>query len=131
LCERSRDYLRIPGWSRGAALSVNGEPVNLASVTREGYAALARDWASGDQVRLDLEMTVEQLHAHPAVREDGGRIALRRGPLICCLEEADNGVSLNRVRLPARARFECRFEPNVLDGVTTLSASVEADATAD
>jgi uncharacterized protein len=124
-------HLRIPGWSRGAALSVNGEPVDLAGATAHGYAAITREWASGDQVRLDLDMVVEQVRAHPEVRHDAGRVALMRGPLVYCLEGADNALGLNRLRVPGEARFECRFEPDLLDGVATLSAQVEADATAD
>ena len=124
-------HLRIPGWCRKATLSVNGEAVDLASVTDHGYAAITRDWAAGDQVRLDLDMAVERVRAHPEVRQDAGRIALTRGPLVYCLEETDNAIKLNRVRVPESAQFECRFEPNLLDGVVTLSANVEADGTAD
>jgi DUF1680 family protein len=124
-------YLRIPGWSRSARLSVNGASVDLAAATTDGYAAIARDWARGDEVRLDLDMAVERLHAHPEVRQDAGRIALKRGPLVYCLEAADNAISLNRLRVPSRAPFECRFEPGLLQGVATLSADVEADAADD
>jgi DUF1680 family protein len=124
-------HLRIPGWCRKAALSVNGKAVDLASVTTDGYAAITREWAKGDQVRLDLEMTVERLRAHPEVRQDVGRIALMRGPLVYCLEGADNPISLNRVRVPDRARFKSRFEPDLLGGVVTLSAKAQADGTAD
>ena len=124
-------HLRIPGWSRGARLSVNGEPVDLTRVMHDGYAAVQREWANGDQVQLELEMAVEQVHAHPDVRQDAGRIALRRGPLVYCLEQTDNLAGLCRVRVPERTRFECRFDPDLLDGVMTLSASVQADATSD
>jgi DUF1680 family protein len=124
-------HLRIPGWCRNAALSVNGEAVDLTSVMHQGYAAITRDWATGDQIRLDLDMAVERVRAHPEVRQDAGRIALMRGPLVYCLEEADNAISLNRLRVPELASFACRFEPGLLNGVVTLSADVEADATAD
>src|SRR5262249_36617452 len=123
-------HLRIPGWCRKAALSVNGEPVDLAGVTQRGYAAIARDWANGDRVRLDLAMAVEQVCAHPEVRQDAGRCALMRGPLVYCLEEADNRVSLNRLRVPGQARFESRFEPDLLGGVVSLSAEAKADEVA-
>jgi hypothetical protein len=43
----------------------------------------------------------------------------------------DHSVSLSRLRAPASARFECRFEPDLLGGVTTLSAPAEADAITD
>jgi DUF1680 family protein len=124
-------HVRIPGWCRSAALSVNGVPVDLADVTRQGYAAINREWTAGDQVRLDLDMVVERVRAHPDVRQDAGRIALMRGPLVYCLEGADNPFNLNRVRVPEQAEFECRFEPDLLNGVVTLSAHVDADTTAD
>ena len=124
-------HLRIPGWSRSARLSVNGATVDLASVTQDGYAAVTRDWANGDQVQLDLEMAVDQVRAHPAVRQDAGRIALRRGPLLYCLEETDNQDGLCRLRVPEPTQFDCRFEPDLLDGVITLCASVQADDTSD
>ena len=111
-------HLRIPGWCRKAALSVNGKAVDLAGATADGYAAITREWAKGDRVRLDLDMDV-------------GRIALMRGPLVYCLEGADNPISLNRVRVPEQAPFESRFEPELLGGVVTLSAKAEADGTAD
>jgi DUF1680 family protein len=124
-------HLRIPGWCRNAALSVNGEAVDLASSTRNGYAAITREWAVGDQVRLDLDMAVERVRAHPEVRQNAGRVALMRGPLVYCLEAVDNPINLNRLHIPEHTLFECRFEPDLLGGVVTLSANVEADATAD
>ncbi len=124
-------YLRIPGWSRQAKLAVNGVAVDLPSATRDGYAAIARDWTSGDAVRLDLEMAVERVHANPHVRQDAGRIALTRGPLVYCFEGADNAVELSRARLPKDAQFVCAFEPDVLDGVVTLTAEASVESTAD
>jgi DUF1680 family protein len=55
-----------------------------------GYATIRRAWRKGDVVTLDLEMPAERLYAHPNVRTDVGRTAPRRGPLIYCVEEADN-----------------------------------------
>jgi DUF1680 family protein len=124
-------HLRIPGWCLRAELFVNGEPIDLSSVTRQGYAAITREWSAGDQVGLDLDMAVERVYAHPEVRQDAGRVALMRGPIVYCLEEADNPMSLNRLRVPAQTPFDCRFEPDLLGGVVTLSADIEADATAD
>jgi DUF1680 family protein len=124
-------HLRIPGWSRGTQLSINGETVDLKGVMQNGYAAIAREWANGDQVQLNLDMAVQQVRAHPEVRQDAGRVALRRGPLVYCLEQTDNGIGLNRVSVAERTPFECRFDPDLLDGLTTLSASVRADETSD
>ncbi|RVA24180.1 glycoside hydrolase family 127 protein, partial [Mesorhizobium sp. M7D.F.Ca.US.004.03.1.1] len=93
-------HLRIPAWSAAAELKINGEAVKLAEITSDGYAAIQRTWKKGDQVRLDLEMPIERLYANPQVRQDAGRVALSRGPLIYCVEASDNDSQLHRVSLP-------------------------------
>ena len=113
--------LRVPDWAKGAAATVNGEPVPLA-VTR-GYATVRRLWSKGDVVAFDLPMPAERLYAHPRVRMDVGRVALRRGPLIYCVEEADNpGGPVQTLELPRRAAIEARWRADLFDGVTTLTA---------
>jgi DUF1680 family protein len=94
--------LRIPGWANDATASVNGEAVSL--ISRRGYVAIYRQWSAGDIVALNLPMPPERLYAHPNVRMDVGRVALRRGPLIYCVEEADNpGGPVQRLTLPRGA----------------------------
>lgn len=119
--------LRIPGWCRKAALKVNGEAVDLKSVTRDGYAHLNRTWKSGDAIELTLDMPVERVFANPAIRQDAGRVALMRGPLLYCLEGADNKRPLNNYVLPANAALAAKFEEGVLGGVVTLSGTALAD----
>ena len=44
-------------------------------------------------------MPVTLIQAHPAVHEDCGRVAGRRGPLVYCLEEEDNGRFLKDITI--------------------------------
>ena len=81
--------LRIPGWARTFRVNVNGKSVKLAP--KKGYVHIVRTWKKGDRVDLVLPMAVERIEAHPAVRQDAGFVALQRGPIVYCLEEADNG----------------------------------------
>ena len=90
--------LRIPGWCSDYRLAVNGAPISADVVA--GYVRLKRTWASGDMVTLSLAMPVERIMPHPAIRQDAGQVALQRGPVIYCLEEADNGARLANVVLP-------------------------------
>ena len=121
-------HLRIPGWSSSATLQVNGEPVDLDEVSSDGYAAIRRSWQKGDRVRLDLEMPIERLYANPEVRQDAGRVALSRGPLIYCVEATDNDSRLHRLTLPRTAGIEAHEAPELLGGVVTLSTTARADA---
>ena len=115
--------LRVPGWCRGWSLRINGERAN--SELEKGYAYLRRDWAVGDEVNLEFDMPVALVRANPAVRENIGKIAVTRGPLVYCLEEADNGADLHRIALSKDAQFEVRRQPELLGGVTTLHCSGE------
>lgn len=110
--------LRIPGWCRRYALRVNGKPV--AAPLRSGYAALRRRWRHGDKVALTLDMPAEMVAAHPAVADDAGRVALRRGPLVYCLEQCDHAAPVRSLILAPKAKLTPRFEPGLLGGIVTL-----------
>ncbi|WFS03436.1 glycoside hydrolase family 127 protein [Rhizobium tumorigenes] len=99
--------LRLPAWSPGVTIRVNGAPVDRAAVEQKGYARLPRLWQSGDVVELDLEMPVQRLHAHPKAGIDQGRVTLQRGPLVYCLEGVDNGDDLNSLVLQPKSSFRC------------------------
>jgi DUF1680 family protein len=116
--------LRIPGWAKGATAAVNGERIALAPVA--GYATIRRQWRKGDVVTLDLEMSAERLYAHPNVRMDVGRTALRRGPLIYCVEEADNpGGAVQSFGLPRSAPLEAEWRKDLFGGVMAVKAKAK------
>jgi DUF1680 family protein len=91
--------LRIPAWAKGAAIAVNGQALDVGGVTSDGYARIDREWRAGDSVRLDLPLVPRALRANPKVRQDAGRVAVMRGPLVYCLEGTDNPVGLNSILL--------------------------------
>ena len=118
--------LRIPGWCRAARLAVNGVPVDVASVTDRGYAHLSRLWQQHDQVELHLDMQPERIYANPRVAADAGRVALKRGPIVYCLEGNDNHTPLYGIALPRSCPVEPHYDPALLTGVGTLSADAVA-----
>lgn len=120
---RFKLHLRIPGWSRSAEISVNGEIVTPAVV--KGYVTIERDWAPGDVVRMAFPMPVERLYANPQVSEDAGRVALKRGPVVYCLEEVDNGLPVQQLRLLAGTELEARFVSDLLGGAVVIEGPAE------
>ena len=121
--------LRIPAWCRKAKLTVNGKAIALTRVRKKGYAYLKRTWKRGDRVVLELPMPVERIEAHPSVRQDCGLVALQRGPLVYCVEEADNGKDLADLILPARAKLTAKYDPRLMGGVVTINAPAKRRAT--
>lgn len=116
--------LRIPGWCKQYALAVNGQPVEAP--VEKGYAVLKRTWKAGDELRLTMEMPVEIVAADPRVKQDVGKRAIQRGPLVYCLEGTDNPKDFDRLAIDSRTRFETRFDPALLQGVTVVRAVTEA-----
>jgi DUF1680 family protein len=91
--------LRIPGWCKGA--SVDGEPVAAGA---DGYLRLRRRWdGRPSRVVLELPMPVRVLRPHPRVDAVRGCVALARGPLVYCVEQADHGVAVEDLRLDPAA----------------------------
>jgi len=116
-------HLRIPGWCRSAEILVNGMAVDLGACVTNGYAAITREWRNGDEVRISLSMPVDRIYAHPAVSEDGGRVALRRGPVVYCVEETDLGGEPQRLRLPATSEISARYDAGLLGGAAVLEGT--------
>ena len=130
--------IRIPDWARGEAspgglyrfvrsadaprpvsISVNGRPAPLA--TQHGYARIDRRWTKGDFVTIDLPMTIERVAADDRVLEDRGKAAIQRGPIVYCLEGADNdGHVLDRA-LPIDAPLAHHFDRALLGGVEVVT----------
>ncbi|MBR6891605.1 MAG: glycoside hydrolase family 127 protein [Clostridia bacterium] len=114
--------LRAPGWCRRWTIQINGEA--LQPQVRDGYIVLDRAWKAGDAVALALDMPVELVRANPRVYEDAGKVAVARGPLIYCLEEADNTRNLHLVRLgdTGPQDFTAAWKPDKLGGIVELTS---------
>ena len=117
-------YCRVPGWATRHVARVNGKTVGTEPT--RGYLKLGGRWQDGDEIELRFPMPVERLVAHPRVVEDAGRVALRRGPLVYCVEQCDVGVDARTLLLPAAARLEPWHAPGLLGGVTVLEGSCRA-----
>jgi hypothetical protein len=135
-----RMLLRIPGWARGEAMpgglygfadrsaekvviKVNGQIVDAPM--HEGYAVVERTWKKGDSVELVLPMIVRRVEACDSVKEDLGKVALQRGPLLYCAEWTDNGGKTSNFIMPANDGYFMRGEPGLLGGVVTIGAAGE------
>jgi len=127
--------VRIPGWARNEPVpadlyrfaDANGEKpalkINGAAAAidlKKGYALIRRSWTKGDVVELDLPMPVRRVAAHPSVKEDAGRVAIQRGPLVYCAEGIDNGGKAIGLAIPEGTKFEPEFKPGFLKGVVVL-----------
>jgi DUF1680 family protein len=128
---------RLPGWTKNqaipsslysfnkqsssaASIKVNGQAIKYA--VEAGYAVISRTWKPNDLVQIDLPMEVRQVVASKNVKDDIGKAALQRGPIIYCAEWKDNGGKVSNLILPPNTSFKTEFEPNLLGGVNILKS---------
>lgn len=117
-------HLRIPSWCKEWKLRINDIAADLKP-EENGYLAIAREWETGDMVEFQMDMPIQTVWPHPAVRYLEGRVALQRGPLVYCLEGVDHeGVILDRITLHSgdiqSGLFQTIHRDDFLGGVTIL-----------
>ena len=130
--------VRIPGWAKQQpvpgdlytfmekksfplTLMINGQAKSFE--TEKGYAILKRTWKKGDKVSLLLPMETEKVLANQQVKDDRGRFAFERGPIVYCLEGPDNKDSLvQNILIDKNAIADANYHADLLNGVDVISA---------
>ena len=107
--------LRIPSWCR--RFTLNGKSVDVVN----GYAKISDQWDGRTTIHLNLEMPVERVAANPNVKEDQGRFAIQRGPLVYCVERTDVSVNPTQITVPLGSQWKTKFESGVLGGLVTAT----------
>ena len=115
-------FLRAPGWSRSTEFAVNGQKAT-GTVEPGHYFEIHRPWRAGDRVQVKFDMTPQWIRANPLVREDAGRVAIQRGPLVYCMESADQpalGSVFDAELSELSEPFREEFRAGLLGGITVL-----------
>ena len=117
--------LRIPNWCKTYDLSINGKRINVSE--KKGYAVI-KDWKSQDVIALDMDMPVEIVAADPHVKENFGKRAIQRGPLVFCMEEIDNPEYFDQIQLSPSTTFQTAFVSDILNGIKTIKTNGRAQS---
>lgn len=122
--------LRIPGWSQGTTIAINGKNINDAIVSCS-YQKITQKWKKGDVIELNIPMPVELMQANPLVEEIKNQVAVKRGPIVYCLEsnELPANMKVNDVVLNLNSKFTTDFikiDNRQLLSITT-SSSINSD----
>lgn len=116
---QGRVRLRIPDYAEGPSITVNGDPVSAEN--DRGYAIVP---VSGDCVRIEYHFDVPArlIYANPRVPSDAGKCAVKKGPLVYCLEEADNADNLAGLIIDRTGPLVEQFDQQLLDGTMVITA---------
>ncbi len=113
--------LRIPDWSeREWKLCVDGQ--ERQPVVEKGYAVIPGPFLGTEKIELELDQSAHRVYANPNVASDVGKVALQYGPLVYCMEEADNGAGLARMYLDKTSALWKSWKADKLCGITEIHA---------
>ncbi|QHT60920.1 glycoside hydrolase family 127 protein [Paenibacillus lycopersici] len=112
--------LRVPNWYQHGrpVLKINGEPQDYR--VANGYALIARSWSDGDAAEWLLPLESALIAANPLIRANAGKAAIQRGPLVYCVEEADNGAPLASLSLAAAPDLQAIPDDGLLGGCVVV-----------
>ena len=89
--------LRVPYWSSN--FKFNRENPFI----KKGYAYF--DIENDAEITAEFNPEIKMMKCNSNVRENIGKIAVTRGPIVYCLEEKDNGKNLHLLRLSKHHKF--------------------------
>lgn len=108
-------YTPTPQVSGLKSLKVNGHTVPIT--IEKGYAFISRTWKKGDKIELELPMEIQKITADEKIEANKGRMALRYGPIIYNVEQADQ----SNINQPiGNDPLSLDWRPDFLHGVMTI-----------
>ncbi|MFN8253639.1 MAG: glycoside hydrolase family 127 protein [Ferruginibacter sp.] len=130
--------VRIPGWIDNSENSlytnaedvadstmiyyINNKPV--AVTVENGYIVIDRKWKKGDVLSFEYNMQPELVKARKDIKQDEGRVAIQYGPLVYCVEGADNNGKAWNLVVPPGTKFEPLQYKVQDENITALTADV-------
>lgn len=117
--------LRIPDWAAGSRIKLNGNDAGV-EVQAGHFAQINRAWQAGDVIELDMPMDIKLMEGNPRIEEVRNQAAIKRGPVVYCMESPDlpEGTSILDLYLKADSKLKAKFNPDLLCGVTAIEGKV-------
>lgn len=117
--------LRIPDWAKGSSILLNDE-VLTEEIQAGTYTRIFRNWQKGDEIVINFPMKIQLLEGHPRIEEVRNQLALKRGPLVYCIESPDlpQNTSIMDVYLDPHSDFQLQHQADFLGGLKTISGNI-------
>lgn len=112
-------YLRIPQYVNDYSIYVDGREQTCEIV--KGYAQIPVD-GNTCHIVLKMKLPPRIVRSNPRIRENIGKVAVMKGPVVYCMEEQDNGANLPGYYLDSSTLREM-YDAELLGGTTVICGS--------
>jgi hypothetical protein len=95
--------LRIPSWVDEYTVKINGKKIE-SDVKPGNFLTIKRNWSENDNIEIEFPMKVKLMAANPLVEAARNQVAVKRGPVVYCLEETDvpEDILLTNIAIPVK-----------------------------
>lgn len=116
--------LRIPEWAKETKITVNNNPIE--NVQAGSFTVITRQWQKGDVISMEIPMDIKFVEGHPRIEEVRNQVAVKRGPIVYCLESVDlpQETSIFDAYLSSEKVFSANYKPNLLGGITAIEGEI-------
>lgn len=104
------------------SVSIDGKKIS-AKRSENGYIFLTCKWTNEEKISIDFPMNVRSVISHPNLKDNAGKTAIERGPIVYCAESADNEGSVLDMSLAADPILVASFEKNALNNFYSISGN--------
>lgn len=117
--------IRIPEWADNAVIKINGQAIT-DTVQSGSYHSIKYSWNNSDQIEVILPLEAILMEAHPLAEEIRNQTAVKRGPIVYCLESVDlpNGKPISDVYIPRDIQFTPEVDSSFPGEITVLKGTV-------
>lgn len=116
-------YQSFPEANGVTSIAVNGKAVRPA--VENGYAVIKREWKAGDRIDLALPLKPQRVRGSERIEATRGRVALKYGPLVYNIEQADQDITRS---IAPDSALTAEWNPGLLGGVVTIKGTFANDA---
>jgi uncharacterized protein len=110
---------RLPEWCEEYSYHFSGR-TNKGVEVKNGYVCMDTSIDGEETLIIDFAMKVQKVRMDPRVKEDLGKVALQRGPVVYAFEEIDNAQGIDDIFIARDTEFYCEWKPDLLKGINLL-----------
>ncbi|MDF2802538.1 MAG: hypothetical protein K0S61_2441 [Anaerocolumna sp.] len=116
---RGKIYIRIPQYVKEYEVYIDDIALD-AKVGDNGYLEIETELTQ-KIITLSFPMEPRIVRANPLVKEDIGKVAIMKGPLVYCMEEVDNETNLPAYFLDTTVKLNEHYDEGLLGGTSIIS----------
>ena len=117
--------LRVPDWAGATQIMVNGKEIS-AKIIAGTFVTINRKWKAGDIITIEMPMEATFVEGHPRIEEVRNQVAVKRGPVVYCIESPDlpENTNILDVYIAGDSKLKAEYHSDLLGGVTTISGEL-------